>query len=93
MKYYIGEIETYIGESQVSSTIRFKTTGDPDDYLDNLASDFWGETDKPAEDGEMYDFGDKATCGGRWQRVNGRIYEYLHIITELRTEDKSHEST
>ena len=84
MKFYIGEIETYFGESQVSTTIRFKTDGNPDDYLDNLASDFWGEANEP-EDGELYDFGDKATCGGKWQRINGHIYNFLHIITELRT--------
>ena len=42
MKHYIGEIENYFGEAEVSSVIRFKTAGNPDDYLDDIASKFWG---------------------------------------------------
>ena len=83
MKYYIGEIDTYFGESSVSTTIKFKTDGDPDQYLYDIASDFWG--DAHDEEGGLHDFGDKSACGGRWQRVEPDIYNALTIITELNT--------
>ena len=82
MKYYIGEIETYIGESQISTMIKFKTDIDPDLYLDALASDFWGEANKP-EDGELYDFGDKMAGGGRWQEVSATTYNKLTLIVSI----------
>ena len=82
MKYYIGEIDTYFNESEVTTTIKFKTDTAPNDYLDALASEFWGEAYEP-EDSELYDFGDKASCGGRWQEVDASTYDALHIIIEL----------
>ena len=82
MKYYIGEIDTYVGESEYCTTIRFKTAGDPNDYLDNVASDFWGDEGEADENG-MYDFGDKSSGGGRWQEVDASTYDALHIIVEL----------
>ena len=88
MKYYIGEIETYFGESEVSTTIKFKTEIDPDHYLDALASKFWGEKHEHEDDeltSPLYDFGDKSTCGGRWQEVSASTYNKLTIIQELST--------
>lgn len=86
MKYYIGEIDTCFGESEVSTTIKFKTEGDPDQYLYDIASDFWGVAHD--EEGGLHDFGDKSSCGGRWQRVEPDIYNALTIITELNTGEK-----
>ena len=82
MKYYIGEIDTYFGESSVTTTIKFMTDIAPSEYLDALASEFWGEAEKP-EDSELYDFGDKSSGGGRWQEVDASTYDALHIIVEL----------
>jgi len=82
MKYYIGEIETYIKESMISTIVKFKTDIDPDLYLDALASDFWGEANKP-EDGELYDFGDKKAGSGNWQQVDVKTYNKLTVIFEL----------
>ncbi len=82
MKYYIGEIETYIGESEISTMVKFMTDGDPASYLDALASDFWGEADEP-EDGELYDFGDKMAGSGNWQEVDVDTYNKLTIIVQL----------
>jgi hypothetical protein len=81
MNYYNGEIETYFGESEVSTTIKFKTEGDPDQYLYDVASNFWGHAHD--EEGGLHDFGDKSACGGRWQRVDAGIYNALTIIVEL----------
>jgi hypothetical protein len=86
MKHYIGEIETYFGESEVSTMIKFKTEIDPDLYLDALASKFWGEKHEHEDDeltSTLYDFGDKSTCGGRWQEVSAGTYNKLTIIQEL----------
>lgn len=88
MKHYIGEIETYFGESEVSTMIKFKTEIDPDLYLDALASKFWGERHEDKDDeltSTLYDFGDKSTCGGRWQEVSASTYNKLTIIQELNT--------
>ena len=85
MKYYIGEIETYIGECMVSTMIKFKTEGDPAEYLDGLVSDFWGDADEP-EDGELYDFGDKMAGIGEWQEVDADTFSKLTIIVELHNE-------
>ena len=81
MKYYIGEIDTYFGESEVTTTIKFKTDIPPNEYLYRIASDFWG--DPHDEEGGMFNFGDKQACGGRWQETNAKTYEALHIIVEL----------
>jgi len=88
MNYYIGEIETYFGESEVSTTIKFKTEGDPDEYLDRLASMFWGSEVDQEDDSSLYDFGDKSTCGGRWQEVNQEIYQAITLLPELRLNEE-----
>ena len=87
MKYYIGEIETYIGESMISTMVKFKTDIDPDLYLDALASSFWGGRHDKDEDTQMYDFGDKETCGGRWQQIDVNTYNKLTIIAQLENEE------
>ena len=87
MKYYIGEIETYIGESMISTMVKFKTDIDPDLYLDALASSFWGGRHDKDEDSQMYDFGDKETRGGRWQQIDVNTYNKLTIIAQLENEE------
>jgi hypothetical protein len=82
MKHYIGEIETYFGESEVTTTIKFKTAGNPEEYLDKIASTFWGDREV-YDDSELYDFGDKSTCSGRLQEISKELYEALQITTEL----------
>ena len=84
MKCYIGEIETYFGESEVSTMIRFKTDGRPDHYLDKIASDFWGEAHEQEFDTALYDFGDKMSGVGRWQEIDADTYDKLAIFVELR---------
>ena len=84
MKYYIGEIDSFIGESEITTTIKFKTDEAPDNYLDNVASSFWGECyNLDEDDSGMYDFGDRSAAGGRWHEITAAAYEQLKIITEL----------
>ena len=83
MKYYIGEIETYIGEAMISTMIKFKTDGSPDEYLDALVSHFWGDEADEPEDGDLYDFGDKMAGSGNWQEVDADTFSKLTIIVEL----------
>jgi hypothetical protein len=85
MKHYIGEVETYFGESEVSTMIKFKTDSHPDEYLDKVASDFWGIDASQAGDGtvSMYDFGDRMTSAGRWQEVDADMFSKLTLIVEI----------
>lgn len=83
MKCFIGEITTYFGESEVSTAIKFKTDGKPEDYLDKIASDFWGINAEQDFDTGLYDFGDKMSGVGRWQEVDADTYNKLPIIVEL----------
>lgn len=86
MKYYIGEIETYFGESEVDTTIKFRTDSHPDEFLDKLASEFWGIDGSQAGDGtvNMYDFGDRMTSAGRWQEIDADTFDKLKLISEMR---------
>lgn len=43
MKYYIGKIANLYGEVHINSTVRFATNRDPSEFLDELASKFWGD--------------------------------------------------
>ena len=43
IKFYLGDIVTLNGEIETCTTVRFKTSENPDDYLDKLASQFWGD--------------------------------------------------
>ena len=86
MKHYIGEIETYIGESMISTMIKFKTDGRPDEYLDALVADFWGDGGTREFDTGLYDFGDKMAGVGRWQEVDADTFIKLAIIVELHNE-------
>ena len=88
MKYYIGEIVTYIGEAEDNATIKFKTEGRPQDYLDLIASDFWGDGAERDFDPGLYNFGDRMAGVGRWQEISAGIYNKLAIITELRAGEK-----
>jgi hypothetical protein len=87
MKYYIGEIATFIGERRLDTTIRFETDGDPDDYLDKLASMFWGE-DGGTQDGGYWDFGDVSTAAGMLREVSKEVYDGVDpIIVQLEVPD------
>jgi hypothetical protein len=85
MKYYLGEIETYIGESCHQDNIRFKTAGNPQDCLYNIAKDFWGDEGVEDQNG-MIDFGDRSCCVGRLQELDAKTYNKIHIICEINKE-------
>ena len=83
MKYYLGEITTYFGESQVSTLVKFKTDGSPADYLDKIASDFWGANGEQEFDTGLYDFGDKMAGVGLWQEITKEHFLALKVVSEL----------
>jgi hypothetical protein len=85
MKYYIGEIDNCFGESEVSSVIKFKTAGDPEHYLDDIASKFWGDGEDMTEDTDsgLYDFGHVTSGSGRYQQVTKEVFDSLTIIPTL----------
>jgi hypothetical protein len=85
MKHYIGEVETYFGESEVSTMIKFTTDSHPDEYLDKVASDFWGNEGEQIGDEtvSIYDFGDKNASAGRWQEIDADMFNKLTLIVEI----------
>ena len=82
MKHYIGEIENYFGEAEVSSVIRFKTAGNPEEYLEDIASEFWGSAVGDNDSG-LYDFGHVSSGSGRYQEVTKEVFDSLTIIPIL----------
>ena len=83
MKYYVGEITTYFGESDVSTMVKFKTIGKPENCLDKIASDFWGNSSERHFDTGLYDFGDRMTGVGRWQEIDKATFIALAIVPEI----------
>ena len=86
MKYYIGEIATFIGERRLDTTIRFETDGDANAYLDKLASIFWsGDGGTPSRG--FWDFGDVSTAAGMLREVSKEVYDGVYpIIVKLEVE-------
>jgi hypothetical protein len=65
--------------------IKFKTDSHPDEYLDKVASDFWGNEGEQIGDEtvSIYDFGDKNASAGRWQEIDADMFNKLTLIVEI----------
>jgi hypothetical protein len=50
---------------------------------------FWGSEVDQEDDSSLYDFGDKSTCGGRWQEVTQEIYAAITLLPELRLNEEN----
>lgn len=51
LKYFLGKLHETRGESEFVHTLRFMTDGDPDKYLDDVASRFYDDDGGDEEDG------------------------------------------
>ena len=98
MKHYIGTINNQLGEREIASTVRFKTDGEPWDYLETLAQRFWGAPDPDDEDDDsgpeevdgyyVFGAGDVATTADGFKQVTLEVYDALDgIVTELTDQD------
>jgi hypothetical protein len=84
MKYYIGKLETTISGYEAGYTFKFKTEIDPDDYLVQVCSTFWGDSDTPDSDDGFSFFG-----GAVWvspydfQEISAQVYQELTILNQI----------
>lgn len=53
VKYFIGKLKERNGEQEYTHTVRFMTNGDPNEYLDNVASRFY-DAEGADEDGAYW---------------------------------------
>lgn len=87
-KCYIGRLDERNGEYEYDTTIRFKTGGDPNSYLERIAKKWYSgkpviETD---EGGNTYAFngGEVEVEVGAYKEVSESAYNELQgIITEM----------
>lgn len=82
MKYFIGAINNYFGEPELTTYVKFSTNGSPEDYLNRLAREFWGEP-IDEEDGR-FDYGDMSCTAGGYQQVDPEVFDAIKIIPHLR---------
>ena len=75
VKYYIGDIEERIGDHQPTTSIRFRTEGDPQAYLADIVKSFYG--DEPNED--------EPNSGVYWNETMEKVC-YAGIFTEVSKE-------
>jgi len=84
MKYYIGKLETTIAGYDAGYTFKFQTEIDPDDYLVQVCSTFWGDADNPESD-DSFSFFDGAVYVSPydWQEINEDMYKSLAILNQI----------
>lgn len=79
-KHYIGKINILDGERTYTSTIRFTTAGDPAEYLEEVASEWFGDSTEHGRDS------DEKVDGG-WYFLSGQVHvsaaNYKEIPAEV----------
>ena len=95
VKYYIADIEERIGDHLPTTTIRFRTEGDPQAYLADIVKGFYG--DEPEEDGHnsgvYWNSSMEAICyAGNFTEVSKETFEavgwHLSNMTGSRFSDR-----
>ena len=82
MKYYIGEINNLHGEIEITHAVRFATESDPAEYLDTLASTFWGES---VDNDGYWDFDNNvSTQPAGFKEISKEVFDALSgVIVNL----------
>jgi hypothetical protein len=85
LKFYLCQIETRIGDYELSETIRTKTTGRIEHKIQRLCAGWYGKADKPSDPhGYSFNGGDVFVQAGPHQEVSRPLYVGLaDIVTEL----------
>ena len=84
MRYYIGKLETTISGYEAGYTFKFKTEIDPDDYLVQVCSTFWGDSDTPDSDDGFSFFGGAIWVSPYdWQEISSQVYQELTILNQI----------
>jgi hypothetical protein len=84
MKYYIGKLETSIAGYEAGYTFKFQTVIDPDDYLVQVSSTFWGDPDDSSSDDSFSFFSGAVWVSPYdWQEISQVVYESLSILNQI----------
>jgi hypothetical protein len=84
MNYYIGKLEQTICGYESTIVFKFKTDADPDNYLLNVASTFWGKGDDENGDGVFYfDGGTVAVSPYDHQQISKEVWDSISIINNI----------
>jgi hypothetical protein len=84
MKYYIGKLEIISTGYESAYTFRFKTEIDPDDYLVQVCSTFWGNSDTTDSDNGFSFFdGEIWVSPYDWQEISAQVYQELSILNQI----------
>jgi hypothetical protein len=80
MKYYVGKIDEQYGEFEVQQSILFATAGDPDEIMEVIAKDWYGQDDHDSTglpEGMYWNCGEMAYGAGRYYEVSKATYDEL----------------
>lgn len=84
MKYYLGQINDRIGERELSTTVRFQIPEGagygPDDRLEDIASEWWGNDPDSTEEGYYFGGGEVCTTAGSLLEVSEETYKGVSIL-------------
>lgn len=79
MKYYICELISAIGDYEHETTLRFETDGDPLEYANNLARNFWGEPKLIENDDTFYFNSGEIICWANFaNEISKEVYDALN---------------
>ena len=80
--YYLGEVEEHNGEYEYNIKYVFKTSGNPKDYNEHVAKNWYGG--EAVEDEYGYSHGDIMTCAGPVQKLSEDHFKvmkrYLNVL-------------
>jgi hypothetical protein len=88
MKCYIGQLEHQIGEYSVTTACKFVTDRNPKEYLDQLAKEYWGDSER--DDGDAYyaNGGDLASWAGGYEEVSEAVFDQIPLLHTLETAEE-----
>lgn len=81
MAYYIGALLVETGDYQAHEYMLFETKENPNDYLDTLASAWYGSDPKVKEEGRyLFDGGQVAISVYKSKKISKKTYDELFDI-------------
>lgn len=89
MKYFIGSLTNRHGEFEVDFSCKFKTAEvHPIDYLNRIASTFWGDNSREDDGNYYFDGGQICVYASDIQEISIGTYNKITILATLRAPEK-----
>jgi len=83
MKYYLGQIEEQHGEYEHTTTIKFSTDEDPEEYLEEIVKTWYVEVDTD-DNGDHWINGEIIVSSGRYSEITKHMFRNLpDFINEI----------